>query len=178
MNQFPRGSWISQWCKFLYENSRKYSQFCVSTPATSCLPVSTTLGDKLSPVSLLPAINYCRCRWHQWLSFVPDFHRYHDTDDKFGNNNGDGTDATISAYLHLKVNIEVKNHYNIPAASQLNMKKKLSAFLFGYSGARKKLFYEKILKSKISGKTPFKFTCTSGTVIVRLFKERQWRKDI
>ncbi len=32
--------------------------------------------EKLLPVSLLLALNYCGCRWSRWLSFVPDFHRF------------------------------------------------------------------------------------------------------
>ncbi len=36
-------------------------------------------SNKLSLVSLLPAINHCRCRWHRWLGLVPDFHRFQDT---------------------------------------------------------------------------------------------------
>ncbi len=33
-------------------------------------------GYKLSSVSLLLMINYCRCRWHCWLRLEPCFHRY------------------------------------------------------------------------------------------------------
>ncbi len=36
-------------------------------------------SNKLSLVSLLPAIIHCRCRWHRWLGLVPDFHRFKDT---------------------------------------------------------------------------------------------------
>jgi hypothetical protein len=40
-------------------------------------------GDTLSPVSLLPTINYCRCRWHRQLRLVSDFHYFDDTGDEF-----------------------------------------------------------------------------------------------
>ncbi len=33
-------------------------------------------GPWVSNVSLLLAINYCRCRWHQRLRLIPDFHRH------------------------------------------------------------------------------------------------------
>ncbi len=35
-------------------------------------------SDNLSAVSLLPAINFRRCRRHCWLSLVPDFQRFRD----------------------------------------------------------------------------------------------------
>ncbi len=38
-------------------------------------------SDKLSLVSLIPAINYCWCHWHRRFRLVPDSHWLHDIGD-------------------------------------------------------------------------------------------------
>jgi hypothetical protein len=76
MDQFTPGPGVSHCgpCEYL-RNSRKYLH---DTSDKLFTGVNDT-GDKLSLVSLLPAINYCRCRF----TLVPDFHRFNDTGDNF-----------------------------------------------------------------------------------------------
>jgi hypothetical protein len=65
------------------------------------------ISDKLLTVSLLPAINFAAVVDNRGLHVVPDFYRFHETDDLLiaGNNNTSYETvalATISACLNLK----------------------------------------------------------------------------
>ncbi len=65
MNEFPPGTWVCQWGHF--KCLRKVT-LCLSD-VFSWSPVSTILGDKLSPVSVTPAIKPCLRFWSipgQW----------------------------------------------------------------------------------------------------------------
>ncbi len=74
MNQFPPGPWISQWGHF---------------------------KDKLSPVSLFPAIICCRFHWHRWLSRVPGFcYKFHDNGDYFIAGNNDTKNNFINGVVN------------------------------------------------------------------------------
>jgi hypothetical protein len=56
--------------QIFYSNSRRYSQLGIYRQC------HWPPGTILSPVLLLPAINYSRRHWHRWLSL-----RFYDTGD-------------------------------------------------------------------------------------------------